>query len=202
MNFALVPCTWTRAPEKGFMDTLIDSLPDYAKDLKLNYSSVVRQDTVLTDAQRWGTVVACAVAAGNQRLIGAAVAEASARVPANVIEGAKGAAAIMGMNNVYYRFQHSVSNEKYRTIPARLRMNILRTHGVEHADFELWCEAVSAINNCQICMDSHEKSVREKGLSEDHILQAIRIAAIVKAIADVLTTEEALLGIHQTVLQA
>jgi alkyl hydroperoxide reductase subunit D len=108
----------------------------------------------------------------------------------------------MGMNNVYYRFQHSVSNEKYRTIPARLRMNILRTHGVEHADFELWCEAVSAINNCQICMDSHEKSVREKGLSEDHILQAIRIAAIVKAIADVLTTEEALLGIHQTVLQA
>ena len=179
------------------MDTLIDSLPDYAKDLKLNYSSLVRQDTVLTDAQRWGTIVACAIAAGNQRLIGAAVAEATARVPATVVEAAKGAAAIMAMNNVYYRYQHSVSNEKYRTMPARLRMNILRTHGVQHADFELWCEAVSAINNCHVCMDSHEKSVREKGLTEDHVLQAIRIASIINAIAEVLTAEEALIGLPQ-----
>ena len=179
------------------MDNLIDSLPDYAKDLKLNYSSLVRQDTVLTDAQRWGTIVACAIAAGNQRLIGAAVAEASARVPAAVIEAAKGAAAIMGMNNVYYRYLHSVSNEKYRTMPARLRMNILRTHGVEHADFELWCEAVSAVNNCHVCMDSHEKSVREKGLTEDHILQAIRIASIINGIGDVLTAEETLIGLPQ-----
>ena len=185
------------------MESLLATLPDYAKDLKLNYSSLVRQDTVLTDAQRWGTIVACAIAAGNQRLIGAAVAEASARVPAAVIEAAKGAAAIMGMNNVYYRYQHSVSNDKYRTMPARLRMNILRTHGVEHADFELWCEAVSAINNCHVCMDSHEKSVRDKGLTEDHILQAIRIASIINGIGDVLTAEEALIGLpHPAAVQA
>ena len=179
------------------MDTLIDSLPDYAKDLKLNYSSLVRQDTILTDAQRWGTIVACAIAAGNQRLIGAAVAEASTRVSPTVLEAAKGAAAIMGMNNIYYRYLHSVSNEKYRTIPARLRMNLLRSHGADHADFELWCEAVSAINNCQACMDSHEKSVLQKGLTEEHVLQAIRIAAIIHGISDVLNAEEALLGLHE-----
>ena len=181
------------------MDHLIDSLPDYAKDLKLNFSSLVRQDTVLTDAQRWGTIVAAAIASSNQRLIGAAVAEAATHAPANVVEAAKGAAAIMAMNNVYYRFQHSVSNEKYLTMPARLRMNILRTHGVEHADFELWCEAASAVNNCKVCMDSHEKSVREKGLTEEHVMQAIRIAAIMNAIGEVLTTEEALEGLPQPI---
>jgi alkyl hydroperoxide reductase subunit D len=69
---------------------------------------------------------------------------------------------------------------------------------VEHADFELWCEAVSAVNGCQACMDSHEKSVREKGLTEDHVLQAIRIASVIHAISDVLTTEEALEGLKQT----
>jgi alkyl hydroperoxide reductase subunit D len=180
------------------MDHLIDSLPDYAKDLKLNFSSLVRQDTTLSDAQRWGTIVSTAMASKNERLIGAAVAEAATHVPANVVEGAKAAAAIMGMNNIYYRFLHSVSNEKYRTMPARLRMNVLRTHGVEHADFELWCEAVSAVNGCQACMDSHEKSVREKGLTEDHVLQAIRIASVIHAISDVLTTEEALEGLKQT----
>jgi alkyl hydroperoxide reductase subunit D len=185
------------------MDNLIDSLPDYAKDLKLNYSSLVRQDTILTDAQRWGTIVACAIASGNRRMIGAAVAEASSRIPAVIVEAAKGAAAIMGMNNVYYRYLHTVSNEKYRTIPARLRMNFLRTHAAEHADFELWCEAVSAINNCPACVDSHEKAVREKGLSEEQVLQAIRIASIIHGISAVLTTEEAVAGLNETaVLQA
>lgn len=176
------------------MDHLIDSLPDYAKDLKLNFSSLVRQDTTLTDAQRWGTVVACAMAAKNERLIGEAVAEAASHVPQNVIEAAKAAAAIMGMNNIYYRFLHSVSNDKYKTMGARLRMNVLRTHGAEHADFELWCEAVSAVNGCHACMDSHEKSVREKGLTEEHVLQAIRIASVINAIGAVLTTQEALEG--------
>lgn len=176
------------------MDHLIESLPEYAKDLKLNFSSIVRQDTTLTDAQRWGTIVATAMASGNERLIGAAVAEASTHVPAIVVEGAKAAAAIMGMNNIYYRFRHSVSNQQYLAMPARLRMNVLRTHGVEHADFELWCEAVSAINGCHACMDSHEKSVREKGLTEDHVMQAIRIASIIHAVAGVLTAEEALEG--------
>lgn len=185
------------------MDTLIDSLPEYAKDLKLNYSSLVRQDTILTDAQRWGTIVACAIASGNQRMIGAAVAEAFAHLPAVIVEAAKGAAVIMGMNNVYYRYLHTVSNEKYRTIPARLRMNLLRTHGAEHADFELWCEAVSAINNCPACVDSHERAVREKGLSEEQVLQAIRIASIIHGISQVLTTEEAVTSLNETaVLQA
>jgi lipoyl-dependent peroxiredoxin subunit D len=179
------------------MDTLIDSLPDYAKDLKLNYSSLVRQDTTLTDAQRWGTIVACAIASGNQRLIGAAVAEASSRVPAVIVEAAKAAAAIMGMNNIYYRYLHTVSNERYRTLPARLRMNVLRTQAAEHTDFELWCLAVSAINNCPACMESHENSVRQKGLTEEQILQAIRIASIIHGIAEVLTTEEAIAGLHQ-----
>ena len=32
----------------------------------------------------------------------------------------------MGMNNIYYRFLHLSSNEKYKTMPARLRMNAIR----------------------------------------------------------------------------
>jgi AhpD family alkylhydroperoxidase len=84
--------------------------------------------------------------------------------------------AIMGMNNVYYRFQHVTGNQNYRSMSARLRMNIIRSHGVEAADFELWCAAVSAINGCSACVDSHEKVVREKGLSEEAVLAANRLA--------------------------
>ena len=103
-------------------------------------------------------------------------------------DAARTAAAIMSMNNVYYRFLHLTDNEKYKQIPARLRMQGIRTHGIDQADFELWCTAVSAINNCKTCVASHEQVLRDKGISEEQVAAAIRIAAVVHAAAVVLET--------------
>ena len=174
------------------LEALLDSVPAHAKDLKLNFSTVVMQQTDLTPAQAWGTVVASAYAAGNPDLLKSVVETASQYLSAAQLDAAKGAAAIMGMNNIYYRFLHLTSNEKYKTIPARLRMNIMRTHGVDHLDFELWSTAVSAINGCGACVDSHEKTLREKGIEEEKILAAVRIASVVHAIARMLNAEAAL----------
>lgn len=171
------------------MDTLIDGLPNYAKDLKLNYSSLVRQNMELTPQQLWGTVVASAIAARNVELTAAALDEAAKHLSEQALEAAKSAAAIMGMNNIYYRFLHLSSNEKYGTIPAKLRMNVLRSHGVDAVDFELWSIAVSAINGCGRCVDSHEKVVREKGVSEETILSVVRIASVIHAVGAVLDAE-------------
>jgi AhpD family alkylhydroperoxidase len=45
------------------------------------------------------------------------------------------------------------------------------------------CLAVSAINGCEMCVQSHEKVVIEGGLTEDHVNDAVRIAATVHAAA-------------------
>ena len=168
------------------LDVIIDTLPDYAKDLKLNYSSLVRNNSELTDQQLWGTVVASAIATRNASLTAAALAEGSNHLTPTALESAKAAAAIMGMNNVFYRFHHLSSNEKYSTMPARLRMNVIRTHGTDPVDFELWSLAVSAINGCGKCVDSHEKVVREKGASEDLVLAVVRVASVIHALGPVL----------------
>jgi len=105
------------------------------------------------------------------------------------LTGGRAAAAIMGMNNVYYRFQHLAENKKYGTIPARLRMNVIRSHGIEPVDFELFCIAASAINGCGVCIDSHEKVVREKGTGEEVILGCVRIASVIHALATVFDGE-------------
>jgi alkyl hydroperoxide reductase subunit D len=173
------------------LETLLESVPDYAKDIRLNVSSVLRQ-TELTPQQLWGTALASAIAVRNRRVLAAIAHDARQHLGAAAFAAAKSAAAIMAMNNVYYRYLHTVENPKYRTIPSRLRMNAIRTHGVEHADFELWCTAVSAINNCQACVDSHEKAVREKGLTEETILAAIRIAAVINSLSVTLEAEETL----------
>ena len=171
------------------LDALMDNIPSYAKDLKLNFSSVVRQQTDLTGQQLWGTVVACAMASRNEDLTAAVMDEAPTYLSPQALEAAKGASAIMGMNNVFYRFTHLSSNEKYPTMRAGLRMNVIRTHGIDQLDFELWCIAVSAINGCGACIDSHEKVLREKGIGEEKIIAAVRVASVLHAIAVVLDTE-------------
>jgi alkyl hydroperoxide reductase subunit D len=167
------------------LDALIDTLPTSAKDLKLNYSSLVRNNAELTAQQLWGTVVASAIATRSATLTAAVLEAAPAHLSSQAFEAAQTAAAIMSMNNVFYRFHHLTPNEKYATMPARLRMNGLRGHGVEEVDFELWSLAVSAINACGKCVGSHENVVREKGASEELVLATVRVAAVIHAIGTV-----------------
>ncbi len=96
---------------------------------------------------------------------------------------AKAAASIMAMNNIYYRFLHLASNNDYATRPAKLRMNVIGAPGIDKADFELFCLAVSAVNGCGMCIDAHEKVLLAAGVSIDTIQTAVRIAAVVNAIA-------------------
>ncbi|MCU1321744.1 MAG: ahpD [Acidobacteriaceae bacterium] len=173
------------------MDDLIAGLPGYAKDLKLNYSSLVRQNGELTPQQLWGTVVCAAIATRSADLTAAAIEDASAVLTPDALDAAKAAAAIMGMNNIYYRFHHLTTNEKYATLPARLRMNVLRGHTVDPVDFELWCLVVSAVNACEKCVDSHEKVLREKGATEELINAAVRVTSIIHAIGVVVDSEKA-----------
>ena len=172
------------------LEALLETTPPYAKDLKLNLSSLLRQ-TELTEQQIWGTALASAIAGRNPQLLETLSAEAGQRLSPQAMEAAKTAAALMGMNNIYYRFLHLTSNQKYASIPARLRMNGIRTHGIDHNDFELWCTAVSAINGCGACVESHQKALIDRGITEETILAAVRIAAVIHGLASVFDAEAA-----------
>ena len=174
------------------LDTLRDALPAYAKDISLNLGSLA-SETVLTDQQKWGAFVASAHAVGTPTVVKAVEAAADAAgLSAEAKTAAKAAAAIMGMNNVYYRSLHLMKNQEYTTIPARLRMNILANPGVEKVDFELWSTAVSAVNGCGMCLDAHEAELKKHGVPTQNIQAALRIAAVVNAASRVIAGEAAL----------
>lgn len=173
------------------MDDLRAALPAYAKDLSLNLSSLA-SETLLTEQQKWGCFVASAHAVGQPIVVRSLEAAArAAGLSEEALTAAKAAAAIMGMNNVYYRALHLISNSEYQTLPAKLRMNILANPGVEKVDFELWCTAVSAINGCGICLDSHEAQLRQHAVPNTHIQATLRIGAVVNAVSGVLAGEAA-----------
>ncbi|MCP1335336.1 carboxymuconolactone decarboxylase family protein [Futiania mangrovi] len=173
------------------IETLKSALPDYAKDIKLNLSSIANDESL--GAQRlWGTLVASAHATRQRDVIAAIEAEAADKLAPEALKAARAAAAIMAMNNIYYRFVHLASAPDYKTLPAKLRMNVIGNPGVEKADFELWSLAVSAINGCGACIDAHEAELRKHGLKPAEIQTAVRIASVVNAVAAVLDGEAAL----------
>ena len=175
------------------IEALKERLPDYARDLKLNLSSIATEPG-LTEQQRWGAILAAALASRNAEVIAAVSADATPRLSPEAFTAAKTAAAIMAMNNIYYRFLHLVAKEDYKTMPARLRMNALGKPGVDKVDFELWALAVSAINGCGMCLEAHEHEVRKGGLDTTAIQNAVRIAAVIHAVAATLEGEDALKG--------
>jgi alkyl hydroperoxide reductase subunit D len=173
------------------VDALKAALPAYAKDSKLNLSSVITTSK-LPEQQLWGTVVATALASRSERVIQELVEEAKGHLTDEAMTAAKAAASVMAMNNIYYRTMHLIGDEEYANLPARLRMQVIGNPGVDKTDFELWCLAVSAINGCGRCLESHEQVLRAAGLSREPIQEAIRIAAVVHAVAATLDGEAAL----------
>jgi alkyl hydroperoxide reductase subunit D len=165
------------------VEALRQQLPDAARDVKLNLQAVLRDATSLTEGQRWGVALASAVAARHPALTEAVLTDARAQVPPAVIDDALAAAALMAMNNVYYRFRHLVGKSGYEKKPARLRMNRLAQPATNKVDLELYSLAVSAINGCELCIRAHEQVVTDSGLSEDQVHDAVRIASTVHAAA-------------------
>ncbi len=176
---------------------LKEALPSYAKDIRLNLDSTIAVSTL--PAQRlWGTVLATAIASRGARVLVELAGEAREHLSEEAFDAAKAAAAVMAMNNVYYRSKHLLADEGekgYEDIPARLRMQVIGTHGgVDSTDFEFWCLAVSAVNGCGGCLAAHERALRELGVGKDQVHEALRIASVVHAVAVTLEAEEAISG--------
>ncbi len=175
------------------LDQLRVQLPDYAKDLRLNLESVLSETGApgLTPTQIGMVAVASAIASRHAPLTEAVVAFARGTLDDASLNGARTAAAIMAMTNVYYRFTHLVGEREYETMRAGLRMNALAQHGSEKIGFELASLAVSAINGCGKCLDAHEKTLRQHGASAQAVQSAVRIASVIHAVAVTLEQQRA-----------
>ncbi|HEX3763407.1 MAG TPA: carboxymuconolactone decarboxylase family protein [Kofleriaceae bacterium] len=171
------------APPSAAIERIKRRIPDHGRDLRINLG-VIAQATALSPQQAWGAALAAAVTARNPELLAAIEEAAASQLSPEARTAAHAAASIMGMNTIYYRFVHMMGDDsEYGQMPARLRMQIIGKPGVDPLDFELWCLAASAITGCAACVRAHEASVRERGGTAEHVHEAIRIAAVLHAVA-------------------
>ncbi len=173
------------------LDEIREALPEYARDLKLNLGALLATGGApgLDVRQIWLVALAAALAARQVEFARDLESLAMQHLSAADLQAVRAAAAIMGMNNVYYRFLHLVEDPEYSRMPARLRMNVMANPGIDKVDFELASLAVSAINGCGSCVAAHARQVREHGLTREAVQSVARIAAVVRAVAGVLEYE-------------
>lgn len=169
------------------LQSIKDRIPDYAKDLRLNFDAVLHRSS-LTPAQAAGAALAAAFAAKSAPLVEAL--RAAALLDASHAQAALTAAALMGMNNVWYPFVELAADPELKTVRPELRMNAYATYGgVERACFELYALAASIVGKCPFCVQSHTKLLRETGYGTQQLRDVGRIAAVVNAVAQVLAAE-------------
>ena len=167
------------------LESIKNALGGYAKDIKLNLSSVLREapESGLSTKQIAGIALSSAFATKDESLIAGLIGEYNDLFNDVEMDAIKSATTIMAMNNIYYRFVHLASGEDYARMPAGLRMNVIGNPGIEKVDFELYSLAVSAINGCGMCIDSHVFHLEKAGVSKSGIQHTIKIAAVINAAA-------------------
>lgn len=171
------------------LEALREMIPDYAKDIRINLGSVIKEDpnSGLSLNQVYGTALACAYATRDNTVIAAIEGEVANVLSAEEKTAAKAAAAVMAMNNIYYRSAYMTGDDEFGKLPAGLRMNVIANPGVDKLTFEVYSLGVSAINGCSACIQAHTKAALHGGLSKQAVQHSFKIAAVLFAAAQALT---------------
>lgn len=168
----------------SWVDQVKESIPDHAKDIKLNLDAVMNRSG-LDEVDAHACAFAAAVASGNGDL----AFEISMNGPlagTDEREAAKTAAALMGMNNVYYPFVEMTEDPDLKGLPPGLRMNAYATHGgVSKKKFEMYALAASIVGKCQFCIKNHYDLLKKEGMSVTELQAVGKIAAVINAVGKV-----------------
>jgi alkyl hydroperoxide reductase subunit D len=168
----------------AWVDALKDqSIPDYAKDTKLNIDAVIKRSTLPVEEAE-AVALAAAFATGNSKLWTWVHSQLSNRTEA---DAALTAASLMAMNNVWYPYVEMADDEQMKGLPAQLRMNAITTHGgTTKARFEAYSLAASIVGKCHFCVKAHYETLKKEGYTVEQLRDIGRIASVIASVAKVL----------------
>ncbi len=167
------------------LDKMVIGETKYVKDLRINLKNTVNSELL---SLKESYLIAAAIAVNEKvKFLTEAFLIKAKENGANDAEVAEtiACASLLATNNVFYRYKHFIknSNDAYQNMPARIKMNIMMNPVLGKEFFELMSLAVSSVNGCESCVNSHEESVRKLGSKEERIFDAVRLATVVKGLS-------------------
>lgn len=153
----------------------------YLKDLKINVANSMKAKTL---TEKEAALLALSIAINEKETVLIAALEELARARGaeeKELNEVAGCVSLMNANNIFYRFRHFMDKESYNNIPAGIRMSIMMNPVLGKEFFELMSLVLSAVNGCEMCVTSHEVSVKSHGATEQRIFDAVRLGAVMKS---------------------
>jgi alkyl hydroperoxide reductase subunit D len=167
-----------------WVDSLKESLPEYAKDIKLNLDAVINRSS-FDPEYATALALAAAMQTGNGKLVAFIASGVSDEVEKNA---AMTAGTLMAQNNVWYPYIEMLGDPNVSGLPAQLRMNAIASHGgTTKAKFESYSLIASIIGKCHFCINGHADTLRSEGYTAEQLRDLGRIAATVNALSKVLS---------------
>ena len=161
------------------------SIPEYAKDIKLNLDAVIKRSSLPTEEVE-AVALAAAFATGNSNFLNWLSSQIKNRKEA---DAALTAASLMAQNNIWYPYVEMTGDEQFKRIPAQLRMNAIANHGgTTKARFESYSLAASIVGKCQFCIKAHYDILKKEGYTLEQLRDIGRIAATINSVSKVLRT--------------
>lgn len=169
----------------NWVDSIKETLPDYAKDTRLNIDAVVKRST-LAPEEAEAVALAAAFATGNSKLWTWMQTQLSDQKEA---EAAIIAASLMAMNNTWYPFVEMADDPNLTGLPAQLRMNAIASHGgTTKARFEAYSLSASIVGKCHFCVKAHYETLKKEGYTVEQLRDIGRIASVINSVAKVLNS--------------
>jgi alkyl hydroperoxide reductase subunit D len=166
-----------------WVDQLKETIPDYAKDARLNIDAVIKRSTLPVEEAE-ACAVAAAFASGNTKLWTWIHSQLANRVEA---DAALTAGSIMAQNNTWYPYVEMADDESLKGLPAQLRMNAIASHGgTTKARFEAYSLAASIVGKCHFCVKAHYETLKQEGYTVEQLRDIGRIAAVITSVSRVL----------------
>ena len=167
----------------NWVDQLKETIPDYAKDTRLNFDTVIKRSSLPVEEAE-AVALAAAFATGNSKFWTWVHSQIADRKEA---DAALTAASLMAMNNVWYPYVEMADDENLKGLPAQLRMNAITSHGgTTKARFEAYSLAASIVGKCHFCVKAHYETLKKEGYTTEQLRDIGRIASVITAVSRVL----------------
>ena len=168
-----------------WVDQLKETIPDYAKDARLNLDAVIKRSSLPVEEAE-AVALAAAFATGNTKFWTWVHSVIENRVEA---DAAVTAGSTMAQNNVWYPYVEMANDEQLKGLPAQLRMNAIASHGgTTRARFEAYSLAASIVGKCHFCVRAHYDTLKKEGYTVEQLRDIGRIAAVITSVSRVLAS--------------
>ena len=171
-----------------WIERIKESIPDHSKDVKLTFDNVFKS-TLLDEVDLHACAYAAAITAANGELAYAIESGSVLSQNATVVNAAKTAASLMGMNNVYYPFVEMTGDSELKQLPPGIRMQAYMNHaGVTKKQFEMFALCASIVGKCHHCVKNHYDVLKKEGMTTQELQHVGKIAAVINAIGKIAPT--------------